>query len=252
MYRQNRGTAIETKFAPDFTNIFMDHWEKYFLSTCRFGPWVWFSFLDDVFIIWPHGPQELDSFLGALNSYHETVKFTWEISKKKISYLDVMVCLEDGKLSTDVCHKPIDAHQHLNFRSCHPLHVKKGIPHGQALRLKRICDSEDKFEKRLMDLKGFLVNRGYKEDLDDSQYRRVRKVGRSDLLCRNQKHSEDKKERMALILNYLPSLLKISRILRELQVLVECSPLLESILPEPPIVSFRRSRNIKVFWLKLK
>ena len=69
------------------------------------------------------------------------------MSKEKISYLDVMVSLEDGKLSTDVYHKPTDAHQYLNFRSCHPPHVKKGIPYGQALRLKRICDSEDKFEK---------------------------------------------------------------------------------------------------------
>ena len=69
------------------------------------------------------------------------------MSKEKISYLDVMVSLEDGKLSTDVYHKPPDANQYLKFRSCHPPHVKKGIPYGQALRLKRICDSEDKFEK---------------------------------------------------------------------------------------------------------
>ena len=83
--------------------------------------------------------------------------------------------------------------------------IKKGIPYGRALGLKQICDSEDKFEKRLMDLKDFLVNRGYKEDLVDSQCIRVREVGRSELLCRNQKRSRDKKERMVLVLNYHPA-----------------------------------------------
>ena len=149
LYRQKLGKAIGTKFAPGFPNIFMDDWEKNFLSSCRFCPWVWFRFLDDIFMKWLHSPLELESFFGKLNSYPETIKFTWEISKEKISHLDVMVSLENGKLSTDVYHKPTDAHQYLNFRSCHPPHVKKGIPYGQALRLKRICDSEGKFEKKI-------------------------------------------------------------------------------------------------------
>ena len=57
---------------------------------------------------------------------------------------------------------------------------------------------------------------------------------------------------MVLVLNYHPALLKIHRIRRELQVLVEWSPLLKSILPEPPIVSFRRPRNIKDFLVRAK
>ena len=71
-----------------------------------------------------------------------------------------------------------------------------------------------------MDLKGFQVNRGYKEDLVDSQCSRVREIGRSELSCGNQKRSRDKKERMVLLPNSHPALLKIHRILRELQVLV--------------------------------
>ena len=73
IYCQKSGTAIGTKFAPGFVNIFMDNWERNFLSSCRFSPWVYFCFLDDIFIIWFHGLQELESFLGKLNSYHETI-----------------------------------------------------------------------------------------------------------------------------------------------------------------------------------
>ena len=57
---------------------------------------------------------------------------------------------------------------------------------------------------------------------------------------------------MVLVLNYHPALLKIHRILRELEALVEWSPLLKSILLEPPIVSFRWPRNIKDFLVRAK
>ena len=40
IYRQKLGTAIGTKFAPGFANIFMDNWEMNFLSSCRFSPWI--------------------------------------------------------------------------------------------------------------------------------------------------------------------------------------------------------------------
>ena len=57
---------------------------------------------------------------------------------------------------------------------------------------------------------------------------------------------------MVLVLSNHPALLKIHRILRELQVLVEWSPLEKSILPEPPKVSFRLPRNIKGFLVRAK
>ena len=54
------------------------------------------------------------------------MKLKWETSKEKISYLDVIVSLEDGKLSTDVYDKSTDAHQYLNFRSCIHHMLRKG------------------------------------------------------------------------------------------------------------------------------
>ena len=81
---------------------------------------------------------------------------------------------------------------------------------------------------------------------------RVRGVWHSELLYRNQNHSQDKKEWMVLVFNYHPALLKSHRILRKLQVLVEWLPLLKSILPELLIVSFRWPRNTKYFLVRGK
>ena len=78
------------------------------------------------------------------------------VGYRKISFLDVRVLVEDDLLHADVYSKPTDAHQYLNYKSCHPLHVKRGILYGQAVRFKRICDSNDVFERRLVDLRGLL------------------------------------------------------------------------------------------------
>ena len=47
IFRQKLGTAIGTKFAPGFANIFMGYLKEKFLETCEFKPWVWWRFLDD-------------------------------------------------------------------------------------------------------------------------------------------------------------------------------------------------------------
>ena len=86
----------------------MGYLEEKFLSTCESKPWVWWRFLDDVFIIWLHSKAELDFFLAHLNSFHETIKFTWEIGYRAISFLDVRVLIEDGLFHTDVYSKPTD------------------------------------------------------------------------------------------------------------------------------------------------
>ena len=138
-------------------------------------------------MIWLHGRERLDEFLLALNSYHGSIKFTWEIGNGKISFLDVMIGFNGGIFSTDVYHKPTDTHQYLNFKSCHPQHVKKAIPYSQALRLKRICDSEDVFKSREKELKGFLWKRGYERGFVDKQIGRVNGLDREVLLNATEK-----------------------------------------------------------------
>ena len=76
-------------------------------------------------MIWLHGRERSDKFLLALNSYHESIKFTWEIGYEKVSFLDMMISANGGKLI-------------LIFIINRRIHI--AIPNSQALRLKRICD----------------------------------------------------------------------------------------------------------------
>ena len=52
----------------------------------------------------------------------------------------------------------------INFKSCHPRHVKEAIPYGQSLRLRRICSSDNIFDERIKELKRNLDKRGFKKD----------------------------------------------------------------------------------------
>ena len=127
-----------------------------------------------IFLIWLHGRESLLEFLDYVNSYHELIKYTWRWSYEKLSYLDVMVMVQGNKISTDVYCKPTDTHQYLHYGSCHPRHVKKGIPYGQALRIKRICSTEESYRDRLRDLRSNFIKRGFKENVVDSEFERAR------------------------------------------------------------------------------
>ena len=63
-FRQILATAIGTKFAPTYANIFMAGLERKIFENGEFNPLVWLSFLDDIFCLWTEGEEKLNSFLN--------------------------------------------------------------------------------------------------------------------------------------------------------------------------------------------
>ena len=94
-------------------------------------PFIWWRFIDDIFMIWTHGEEHLKCFIGFLNSIHPSIKFTHEYSNslhQTLPFLDVQVHLFNNHIETDLHTKPTDKHQYLLKTSCHPNHTKKAIP----------------------------------------------------------------------------------------------------------------------------
>ena len=164
-YLQKLGTAIGTRMAPSYANLFMDRLETTLLDRYPKKPHIWLRYTDNIFMVWTEGKEELINFLTYLNSAHNTIKFTRVWSTNKVNFLDVNVINSNGNITTDLYVKPTDKHQYLDFRSCHPRGCKKGIPYAQALRLRTICSSVELFDKRATKLVGFLVARGFDEGL---------------------------------------------------------------------------------------
>ena len=121
-YLQIQGTAMGTKMAPAYANIFMGRLENQLLMSVTLKPFSWLRFIDDIDMKWTHGRDSLEDFLQRANSFHPTIKFTAELSNEEHIFLDTKSCLVDGKIVVDLYTKPTDTHQYLLPLSCHPKH----------------------------------------------------------------------------------------------------------------------------------
>ena len=182
-FKQKRGTAIGTKFAPFYAMLFMADLEEKMLEIFeKKSPMIWWRYIDDAFFIWEHGEESLRVFIDQINLFHPTIKFTPVYSKDEVNFLDRNIRLIDEELKTDLFAKPTDTHQFLDPISSHPYHYKKGIHYSQALRRNRICSDNANFDKRCNDLEKWLMERGYNKKMVRKQILRAREDSRNDLL----------------------------------------------------------------------
>ena len=92
----------------------------------------------------------------------------WNYSLDKVNS-DVKVIHYGEKLHTDLCIKPADTRQYVEFSSCHVCHSKKSIPYSQAHRFNSI--SENKFFANRCNQLGFwLKDRGYNQNFLDNKF----------------------------------------------------------------------------------
>ena len=71
----------------------MDKIESDILKSQEITPFLWYRYTEDVFFIWTHDEEKLESFIDDLNSYHLSTKFTHESNKGYIPFFDLNVNL---------------------------------------------------------------------------------------------------------------------------------------------------------------
>lgn len=116
--------------SPILANLYMEFFEETALKSTETVPSLWLRYVDDTFVIWPHGEDTLPGFLKHLNSIQSSIQFTMEKeSGGSLSFLDVLVTRDQrqGKFRTTVYRKPTHTERYLHFDSYHPPHVKTGI-----------------------------------------------------------------------------------------------------------------------------
>ena len=90
-YFQIHGTAMGTKMADSFANIFMAKIETEIINYCIKKPLVRKRYIDDVLSLLDASKEEVNTFIEQANSYHPTIKFTAELSDKEITFLDTRI-----------------------------------------------------------------------------------------------------------------------------------------------------------------
>ena len=165
-YLQTGGTAMGTRVAPSFANLFMADFEEKYVYTHEYQPHWWKRYIDDIFMIWTLGQEKLDIFISFLNSCHPNIKFTHETSTTCLSFLDTNVKMDSrGNLYTDLYSKPTDTHNYLRYESCHPYQTKSGLPFSELLRVRRICTLESDFQFNAIQIIQYFIRQGYPETL---------------------------------------------------------------------------------------
>ena len=157
-----------------------------------------------IFFIWTYDNDKLEKFLDELNSFDNNIKFSMSPVKTHVTFLDLIVKLSKGCLTTDLHITDTDRHQYLHFNSSHPNHTKRSIIYSQALRLAKICTFENDFLRHRDEMKSWFQRRGYPEDV-------IKKV----IFNRNSGKSSNKSKGVPFVLTYHPLLKKVDYIIRK-------------------------------------
>lgn len=237
------GTSMGTPFAPTYANIFMGILEADLLDSFPHKPLLYLRYIDDIFMIWEHGRESLESFFTHCNSWHPSIKFSYQYSENKINFLDTTVIVESGKLSTTLYRKPMDRQQYLDFTSHHPRHCKQGIFVGQATRLRRICSDDSDYYVQLDKLQSTLASRHHPESSLKQAHVRAIKLERNVVLEKRQK--SDSERPLPFVTKYSNALPNINNILRKYYPILSSSDRLKKIFPQAPRVTYRRPPNLK-------
>ena len=77
------------------------------------------------------------------------IQFTMEVATDTLEFLDLRLKFdkESKQISVDVFAKDTDSFTYVLPSTCFPKNNIENIPKGVAVRLRRICDSNEKFEK---------------------------------------------------------------------------------------------------------
>ena len=131
--KQINGVATGTKMGPNYANLFVGYVEEQIFN--QFDgpkPELFGRYIDDCLGATSCTKEELERFIGFVNSFHPALKFTWEISETSVTFLDINISVQDNKLATSVHYKPTDSHSYLLYSSSHPSHVNSVLPISQT------------------------------------------------------------------------------------------------------------------------
>lgn len=254
LFHQIKGTAMGSSMAVNFANLFMSKFEQEILdeyhSKTGYKPEIWLRFVDDIFFIWKGDEQSLKHFLQFCNNYSEAhnmksfIKFTYVYSTKSVNFLDTTISInQDGSLTTELYSKPTAAYQYLHQSSYHEPHLIKAIPKSQFIRIRRICSSLVKYHYHVGKFISHFVKRGYKYKYLKLLAEEVAMTNRETYLNPKPNISSD---RIPIVVTYHHKLRGISQVIyNNYTKMIANDRTMMATFSEPPLVSYRRNKNIK-------
>jgi hypothetical protein len=263
LFQQLVGTAMGTKCAPNYINIFMAKKIDPEIIKMAFkhgdGTFpirLFKRFLDDIIMLWCGSAEGLNSFIKEINTINPSIQFTLTHTTltnsstcpceeaTSLPFLDISLSISDGRVIADLYRKPTDRNQYLLTSSCHSAHVTNNIPYSLALRIVRICSQDDTRDLRLDELKDLLISRGYKSGVVREAIEKARKIPRTEALKKVEKEST---KRPVFVMQYDTNITR-----RHWRSMVSRDPKLQEVFPDPPLVAYKVAPNRRAKLIRAK
>ena len=248
-FRQIKGTAMGASISVFYANTFMYSRTKNLIHNPPRELEMFVRYIDDIFGIYKGNPSNIEGCFSEL--VDENIKLNWTKSNKELIALDVLIYIEQDSYNTTVYTKPTDAPTYINWSSAHPNSLKKSIPYGQLLRLRRIISIDSEFYLQAMKLLLQFHKRGYPHDVLETALIEVKKLERKDLLIKKPFKNSDK---LHCIFTYTSGIMERSKKhINNLYSTILQSDIITDRLPyfktkplptEQPITTFRINKTI--------
>ncbi|GFR81867.1 hypothetical protein ElyMa_004081700 [Elysia marginata] len=109
-------------------------------------------------------------------------------------------------------------------------------------RLRRLCQDDNDFREQCLRMRDFFVSCGYPLEVLDDACNRVSKISRTDALI---PRPEQSSRRTKLIMTYHPHNLVARKIVLNNLSILQADPDAREVFDEPPLVVYRRAKNIR-------
>ncbi|XP_072021492.1 uncharacterized protein [Amphiura filiformis] len=252
-YKHKIGLAMGSPVSCSLANISLHPLECAFLKKAK-NITCFYRYLDDIILISSGTRDDLDQNIKDLNLLHPDLKFTADISESGINFLDLHIYKgknfhETGKLDTKVFTKPCDTFQYIQPSSSHPPATFKGFIHGEFLRFIRIISEEEEFHKQCALFKDRLLKRGYSEDFINNIQQSVLYENRQTILINtgNKRKNQQLDFPLVFTTTYTSHLTakQLKNALLKNWNLISGNQDLHNTFPSPPLIAFRRSKNLQ-------
>ena len=168
-YSQIDGVAMGSPLGPTFANIFLCYHQTTWLKSCHkaFKPVYYKRYVDDIFVLFEK-PEQVSRFVNYMNKRHKNIKFSFENEKdNSFSFLDVKICREKDKFTTNFFRKDTFSCIYTNFSSFVALEHKFGLVYTLLHRSFTIVSDFSKFHFEVETLKKTLHKNAYPTNFVD-------------------------------------------------------------------------------------
>ena len=253
-YLQIMGTAMGTKMAPAYANLVLGYLEvklkekiqeKTNIETANNIMNQYIRYLDDIFIIWNKMNGDINVFRIWLSELDPQLNFTLDQNGSTVTFLDVKVYTVDSKISTDIFYKKTDSRQYLDYKSCHPRHIKNNIPYNLARRICTIVSDDQRLKIRLSELKSYLKKCNYPESVIMNGIEKAMQIPKEKLRAEKEKDNSTI-EKIPFISTFNPNIENNFQVAKSVTNFLKRNPATSGVFKNMEIINSRRqAKNLK-------